>query len=78
MNPTDRSAIDALVDAEEAAAGMSVVEYADALEYERTIVEQHFDPKGSSSQQSTAPRVASGRWSSSPASRKERCPTTGR
>ena len=46
MNPTDRSAIDALVDAEEAAAGMSVVEYADALEYERSIVEQHFDPKG--------------------------------
>jgi DNA helicase-2/ATP-dependent DNA helicase PcrA len=46
LNPTDRSAVDTLAHAEETAAGMSVIEYADALDYQANIIEQHFDKKG--------------------------------
>ena len=46
INPTDKSAIDTLAHAEDAAAGMTVAEYAAALDYEATIIEQHFDKKG--------------------------------
>lgn len=46
LNPTDKSAVDALAHAEETAAGMTVAEYADALDYQANIIEQHFDKKG--------------------------------
>ena len=46
LNPTDKSAIDTLAHAEDAAAGMTVAEYAAVLDYEATIIEQHFDKKG--------------------------------
>lgn len=46
LNPTDKSAIDSLVHAQDTSEGMSVVEYAGALDYEAHIIEQHFDPKG--------------------------------
>jgi DNA helicase II / ATP-dependent DNA helicase PcrA len=46
LNPTDRSAVDTLAHAEETASGMAVREYAEALDYEANIIEQHFDSKG--------------------------------
>jgi DNA helicase-2/ATP-dependent DNA helicase PcrA len=46
MNQTERSAVDALTHAEDTAAGMSVVEFAGVLDYQATIIEKHFDPKG--------------------------------
>ena len=46
LNPTDKSAVDSLAHAEDTAAGMSVVEFAGALDYQANIIEQHFDPKG--------------------------------
>jgi DNA helicase II / ATP-dependent DNA helicase PcrA len=46
LNPTDNSAVDSLAHAEEAAAGMSVVEYASALDYQASIIEQHFNRNG--------------------------------
>lgn len=46
LNPTDQSAIDTLAAAEATATGMGVIEFADALDYQATIIEQHFDTKG--------------------------------
>ena len=46
LNPTDQSAIDSLEEAEDTAAGMSVREFAGALDYQAHIIEQYFDPKG--------------------------------
>lgn len=46
FNPTDQSAIDTLAAAEATATGMGVVEFAEALDYQATIIEQHFDTKG--------------------------------
>lgn len=46
LNPTDQSAIDALDASEAAAGGMRVGEFADALDYQAQIIEQHFDPNG--------------------------------
>jgi DNA helicase-2/ATP-dependent DNA helicase PcrA len=46
LNPTDQSAVDSLEEAEDAAAGMSVREFADALDYQAHIIEQYFDPTG--------------------------------
>ncbi len=46
LNPTDKSAVDTLANAEEIAAGMSVTEFADALDYQANIIEQHFDKQG--------------------------------
>ena len=46
LNPTDMSAVDTLKRAQDASSGMSVSEYADALDYEASIIEQHFDKKG--------------------------------
>ena len=46
LSPADRSAVDSLEQAEETAAGMSVTEFAGALDYQANIIEQHFDRKG--------------------------------
>ena len=46
LNQTERSAVDALAHAEDKAAGMAVVEFADILDYQSTIIEKYFDPKG--------------------------------
>lgn len=46
LNPTDVSDVDALERAQEQAVGMSVSEYANALDYEAHVIEQHFDKKG--------------------------------
>ena len=46
LSPTDKSAVDALARAEETAVGMTVVEFADALDYRAHIIEQHFDEHG--------------------------------
>lgn len=46
LNAMDKSAVDTLASAETTSAGMSVVEFADALDYQANIIEQHFDTKG--------------------------------
>ena len=46
LDQSSTGAVEALARAEETAAGMSVGEYADALDERAHIVEQHFDPKG--------------------------------
>ena len=46
LNPVDASDLVALERAETQAAGMTVTEYAEALDYEAHIIEQHFDKKG--------------------------------
>jgi DNA helicase-2/ATP-dependent DNA helicase PcrA len=46
LNPLDKSAVDTLASAEASSAGMTVTEFADALDYEANIIEQHFDTKG--------------------------------
>jgi DNA helicase-2/ATP-dependent DNA helicase PcrA len=46
LNQTDRSAVDGLAHAEATAAGMTVTEFAGVLDYQSTIIERHFDPKG--------------------------------
>jgi DNA helicase-2/ATP-dependent DNA helicase PcrA len=46
LNQTERSAVDGLSHAEEAAAGMTVIEFAGVLAYQSSIIEKGFDPKG--------------------------------
>ena len=46
LNPADASETDALDEAGVSAQGMSVIEYAQALDYEAHIIEQYFDKRG--------------------------------
>lgn len=46
LNAMDKSAVDTLASAEATSAGMTVVEFADALDYQANIIEQYFDTKG--------------------------------
>ncbi len=46
LNPTDKSAVDTLASTQELGAGMTVIELADALDYQSSIIEQHFDKHG--------------------------------
>ena len=46
LSPADKSEVDSLEQAEENASGMSVIEFAGALDYQANIIEQHFDQRG--------------------------------
>ena len=46
LNKTERSAVDALAHAEVTAAGRTVIDFAGVLDYQSSIIEKGFDPKG--------------------------------